>query len=336
MTTAFDKLDYHVDGALRAGQPEQHAFTHIGLYLAWLIRHDLHNPEFLRDDWAAAVKAGEMSGSDLADAIDGALVSDLMTVEGAAFTAACYGDYLDDYAEAFRAEGDYAVSDDADAYARIAPVIDRRYKAWVSNGRPAAEPSEAEPPGPWTAGFDPADGVDVEKLRALAMADFESAAAEQGWIVETVVGSGPIDMPHVAAALEDLLPRDITRPPMATSSVSASGLGDPLLKRALKRLGVDAGVCVVANGMGGEGPGVMTATIFTVPDTAAGDLEREFAGVIHLPRRGRWETRDVATKRVQWASGSPFHVAFWALDGMVLHASASDAHRLEQLIAGLP
>ncbi|MEJ7803359.1 MAG: hypothetical protein WKH68_08315 [Candidatus Limnocylindria bacterium] len=50
MTTAYDKLDYHVDGALQAGQPEERAFTHIGLYLAWLIRHDLHNPELVRDD----------------------------------------------------------------------------------------------------------------------------------------------------------------------------------------------------------------------------------------------------------------------------------------------
>jgi hypothetical protein len=336
VTTAFDKLDYHLDGALRAGQPEQHAFAHIGLYLAWLIRHDLHNPDLLRDDWAAAVKAGEMSGSDLADAIDGALVPDLMTAEGAAFTAACYDDYLDDYAEAFRAEGDYAVSDDADAYARIAPAIDRRYADWTSKGRPARGPVEAELAEPSTAGFNRAEDVDDETLSALAMADFASMADEQGWVIETVVGSGPIDMPHVAADLERLLPRDTTRPPMHTSSVSASEWGDPLLKRALKRLTVDARACVVASGIGGEGQAVLTATIYAVPNVTAGDLEREFAAVIHLPPRGRWETREVGGKRVRWSSGRPFHVAFWALDGMVVHASASDAGRLEQLVVRLP
>ncbi|MEJ7803360.1 MAG: hypothetical protein WKH68_08320 [Candidatus Limnocylindria bacterium] len=76
------------------------------------------------------MKGGEMSGSDLAGAIDGKLVSDLMTDEGAAFTAAHYDIYLDDYAETFGAEGDYAVRDDAGAYARIAPFVPTRGVVW--------------------------------------------------------------------------------------------------------------------------------------------------------------------------------------------------------------
>src|SRR5690349_15012547 len=42
--TSYDRIDWHLDSAIAAGQPEENAFAHIGLYLAWLIRHDLHDP----------------------------------------------------------------------------------------------------------------------------------------------------------------------------------------------------------------------------------------------------------------------------------------------------
>ena len=66
----YDKLDWHFDSAVAAGQPPENAFTHIGFYLAWLIRHDLHNARFLPPEHVEAVKHGEMTGSDLADDID--------------------------------------------------------------------------------------------------------------------------------------------------------------------------------------------------------------------------------------------------------------------------
>ncbi|MDQ3690784.1 MAG: hypothetical protein M3406_12280 [Chloroflexota bacterium] len=204
--TAFDKSDYHVHGAVQAGQPEDRAFTHIGLYLAWLIRHDLYNPNCIRPDWAAAVKAGEMTGSDLADVIDGKLVSDLMTREGAAFTAAHYGDYLDDYATVFASEPDYSVPDDPGAYARIVPAIDRRYKAWVAGGRPKVGQREPDPV--------PADAIDpriaagetTEAKRSRTLDDFRAMAQSRGWVIESP--PGPEEPSHAAADLEELMPRD--------------------------------------------------------------------------------------------------------------------------------
>lgn len=328
---AFDKLDYHVQGALSAGQPEEHAFTHIGLYLAWLIRHDLHHPEFIREDWAAAVKAGEMTGSDLADAIDGKLVSDVMTPEGAAFTAAYYDTYLDDYAEVFASEDDYSVPDHLDSYERIAPLIDRRQADWIAAGRPQPDRREPEFGQADASGFDPGALAD---LRATTLDDFRNMAAEGGWVVESAPEWS--QMPHDASDLEALIPRDLSQPPMNTSSVNASHRGDPLLKRALKRLGVSAIGCFVADGMGGEGAEAITATLYAVPGIGASDLEREFASVIHLPPREKWETREIDGKAVQWAGGRDFHVAFWALDGLVVAASASDAEGLEQLVSHLP
>jgi hypothetical protein len=124
--------------------------------------------------------------------------------------------------------------------------------------------------------------------------------AGEGWVVQPTADLDQV--PHRASELEDRIPRDVTQPAMMTSSLDAGQWGDPLLKRALKRLGVDPKDCLVAIGIGGEGAGAMTATLYAVPGVAADDLEREFASAIHLPRRGHWEAREVTGKRV---SGQP-------------------------------
>lgn len=68
--TAYDKLDWNHDSAVAAGQPPENALAHIGFYLAWLIRHDLHRPRAFPAAHLAAVGSGEMTGSDLADDIE--------------------------------------------------------------------------------------------------------------------------------------------------------------------------------------------------------------------------------------------------------------------------
>ncbi len=62
----YDDVDWHIDGAIEAGQPEEQAFAHIGLYLSWLIRHDMHNPPMFPREHVASLKRGAMTGSDLA------------------------------------------------------------------------------------------------------------------------------------------------------------------------------------------------------------------------------------------------------------------------------
>ena len=44
----YDKLDWPYDAAVAAGQPPENAFTHIGIYLAWLVRNDLHADDVMR------------------------------------------------------------------------------------------------------------------------------------------------------------------------------------------------------------------------------------------------------------------------------------------------
>ena len=128
--------------AIDAGQPPENAFTHIGFYLAWLIRHDLHDRRWFPREHVAAVLSGEMTGSDLADDTDGKLMSEHMTDEGSAFSDARYRAYLHEYERLVADEPDYSVVDDAANYTRIAAAIDALYAAWVAGGRPASEPEE--------------------------------------------------------------------------------------------------------------------------------------------------------------------------------------------------
>jgi hypothetical protein len=327
---SYDRLDWHLDSALGAGQPAENAFAHIGLYLAWLIRHDLHDPAFFPADHIAALKGGEMTGSDLADDVDTKLVSPYMTAEGRAFSDACYGSYLDAYAAVFAGTPDYGVIDDAAAYARIAPAIDRLYGAWVAEGRPAPPPQ----PTPDLSALDLPPPEDISKM---SREQIEALMGEIAARVGGVVSSPPdwAEMPHAASHLEALLPTDITAPPLQATSVSASTYGSSLLNRALKRLGVQPRAVTVVTAMGGTGPEVLVVTLYEVPGVTAVRLETEFAAVIVLPPRGSWTSSDVAGRTRSWASGKEFTVAFWANDGLVVHV-AGRAEDVERAIPLLP
>lgn len=336
MTTAYDKADWHDDGGAAAGQPVDRAFTHIGLYLAWLIRHDLHNPDFIRSDWAAAIKAGEMTGSDLSGAVDGVLVSDMMDAEGRAFSDAYYPTYLEDYDATFAEYPDYGVPDDEASYRRIAAVIDARYQAWVEQGRPARPVAEHEeapvlPLGrPAVAGTQPVSDEDLRRFEG----QMRELASQSGWVIEEPPGAN--QMPHLAPDLEALIPSGLADPPMTTSSVTGAQWGDSLLSRALRRLGVEPRHAVVANGIGGTGPGTVTVTLYSVPGIDAARLDAELSAAIHLPPKGRWTERDIAGRQVNWADGEEFAVGFWALDGLVVHVAGSRGSQLENVIAQLP
>jgi hypothetical protein len=72
--TKYDDVDYHDGAAIEAGRPAELGATHIGLFLSWLVRHDLHEPDQFDDRDLAEVRAGTMPGSDLLGLVDGKLV----------------------------------------------------------------------------------------------------------------------------------------------------------------------------------------------------------------------------------------------------------------------
>jgi hypothetical protein len=321
---AYDRLDWHYDSAIAAGRPPENAFTHIGFYLAWIIRHDLHNPKVFPTSHVVAVKVGEMTGSDLADDIDTKLIPQAMNAEGRAFSDARYATYLAEYEKVFADQPDYAVVDDPASYARIAPAIDSLYASWIVDGRPKAA---GKPPGS-AAGLDFSPDMSQEQIDSV--------------IVELAVGYGgladdepdPEVMSRLAPDLEALIPSDLTDPPLRSNSVRASNWGSSLLNRALRRLEVEPEDATVVVAMGGRGPRTLTVMLYEIPSVMADRLLAEVESAITLPPRGRWSDREVAGRKVRWASGTEFTVAFWARDGLVVHVAGSvqDVERAAPLL----
>jgi hypothetical protein len=135
----YDDWGWHTGGVYPADQPEINGFTHIGMYLAWIIKHDLQDAQLLGQDVVDGVRAGTTTANDLADVIDGKLVAEEMSPEGIAFSNWYYTDdagYLSDWAHTFSGQPAYTVADSPAIYATVERVIDRRYREWLQAGRP--------------------------------------------------------------------------------------------------------------------------------------------------------------------------------------------------------
>jgi hypothetical protein len=141
----YDKAKWHYDADNfgRDLAPEQ-GFVHTGLFLGWLVVHDLVDPVELADEAPEIdeVRRRGRTGPELFQWIDGTLLSTMLTDEGNRFAAAYldfdHGGYLRDY-EAVLGVGLpslYHVADTWQNYDRLAKVIDRRYAAWQAAGRP--------------------------------------------------------------------------------------------------------------------------------------------------------------------------------------------------------
>ena len=146
----YDDWGWHTGGVFPADQPQINGFTHIGMYLVWIIKHDLHHLEVLGRDVADGVKAGTITANDLADTIDGKLTAEGMAPEGIAFSNWYYNGesaYLSDWAATFSSRPEYTVTDTPATYASIERVIDRRYAEWVKAGRPQGRAATITSPG---------------------------------------------------------------------------------------------------------------------------------------------------------------------------------------------
>lgn len=316
--TSYDRIDWHLDGAIDAGQPEEHAFTHIGLYLAWLIRHDLHDPQVFPEEHVKAVKAGDMSGSDLRDDIDGKLFGGVMNRDGRAFSDARYEIYLDEYAYLFHEVPEYGVDDGPEAYDKVERLLDRMYAMWVDGGRQAPPPRRDATP--IDGDFAPTSST-VMIPPGFGQEQIDELLAHLPGDVQVLTSDAIHPRSHVAPELESLIPADLTSPTMETESVRAKTWGSSLLTRALRRLRISPKDAVVVHAIGGDGEGTMTATIYSVPGIDAERLTTEFRFVIfHIPG-STWEPRTIGGREVQWASSEEFTVVFWARDGMVIHAT---------------
>jgi len=131
----YDKLEWHLEAALNSGQADLMAFTHIGLYLSWIIRRGLHDSAAFTEADVRDIRRGTKAGTDIGETVDWKLVPQLLSAEGNAFTAARYSSYLEHYQRRFQDQPPYSISESAEAYAAIELFLDQIHRDWVEAGR---------------------------------------------------------------------------------------------------------------------------------------------------------------------------------------------------------
>ena len=143
----YDDASWHYGGDFPADLPQAAGATHIGMFLAWLIRNDYASQELIEEaeEEIELLKSEKLSGAQfLMRVLDEKFTDQELNEEGNAFAVAYYlgedhdSRFVDDYFEEFGVDEQtmYGVSDDWEQFHRIAPKINARYQAWVAAGRP--------------------------------------------------------------------------------------------------------------------------------------------------------------------------------------------------------
>jgi len=141
----YDKAKWHYDGDYPSDLPQSQAFVHAGMFLGWLIYHDLISEEFVEDFGreVAQFKRREVSGPRVFEISDGVLVDDMLSDEGNSFAAHYFdfknGKFAADYEELFCAAlpSLYHVEDTWANYKKLTERVDQRYAEWK---RPPKKP----------------------------------------------------------------------------------------------------------------------------------------------------------------------------------------------------
>lgn len=139
----YDRADWHYQGDYPDDLPPQNGGTHIGIFFAWLVNHNMES-ESMRiafSDELDAIRERTLSGREfLAKLRDGELSGDDLNETANAFARSYYDSdqYFKDYAELLA--GDlpslYHVDDTWNNYDRMAECIDGRYAAWQKRRSP--------------------------------------------------------------------------------------------------------------------------------------------------------------------------------------------------------
>lgn len=146
----YDKAKYHYDGNFPGDMEPEQAFVHTGMFLGWIIDHDLYSNWFGAEmlGYISAFRNREMTGPKVFELCDGVLLDDMLTDEGNAFARDYFdferGKYLRDYSELLTKglPSLYHVADTWPNYEILKKRIDQRYRDW-----------KAERPGGWRSIF---------------------------------------------------------------------------------------------------------------------------------------------------------------------------------------
>jgi hypothetical protein len=273
----YDNFDFHVSDAVENGQPEDNAFTHIGFFIAWLIRHDLVNQNLIGETIPQQVRSGALRPNELRDVVDGALVAEFLAPEGIAFADAYYDRYAREYAAEFSDLPAYGVPDEPEYEARITPIIDRAYATWVGDGRPKPR-ARSGPKLP--------EGTDPSRLPRIRfeVADVSTLPAR-----------------HADPALEERVTRAVGVP-LDLTSTTAHEWGLASINRVLRDLGVSNREAIVLSGFGDSGSPVVS--VIVVPGVSGPRLTEAFGPGEELAPGYRFRTEIVGGEAVRLSSGT--------------------------------
>ncbi|MFD2132777.1 hypothetical protein ACFSKI_16345 [Pseudogracilibacillus auburnensis] len=133
----YDKAKYHYEGDFPNDLSLKQAYVHTGMFLGWLIDHQLLSKEFETEMELDIQKfiQREITGAEIYRNADGVLADDMLNEEANQFAMEYFdfenGLFLDDYEEAFsELDSLYEVEDSWGNYSKIKAVIDRRYMEW--------------------------------------------------------------------------------------------------------------------------------------------------------------------------------------------------------------
>lgn len=137
----YDDASWHYDGDFPSDLPTEAGATHIAMFVAWCMMHDLSGPihtEEFPDALSALKERRTTPGQFLINECDENFTDEDLTDEGNAFALAYFGpagdmrQYLTDYEETLgsREPTLYHIKDSWENYEKLAPVIERRFSEW--------------------------------------------------------------------------------------------------------------------------------------------------------------------------------------------------------------
>jgi len=140
----YDDAEYYFLNFETDALPNEAGATHIGMFMAWMILHELISEEHRNysGEALAQVKARRMTGATFViDQLDCKVLDDDLSDAGNAFAASYYeSQYAHDYMDTFGVDDSTAdrfcsVEDSWDNFDKLARVIDRRFDAWKRASR---------------------------------------------------------------------------------------------------------------------------------------------------------------------------------------------------------
>lgn len=133
----YDKAKWHYEGDYPEGLPTEQAFVHTGMFIGWIIDHDMIEEDFLPE--AEQFKRRAITGAGAYEIWDGVLADDMLTEEGNQFARDYYGEaFAEDYTKVLvgKLPSFYHVKDTWKNYQALKARIDERYRAWKAKSPP--------------------------------------------------------------------------------------------------------------------------------------------------------------------------------------------------------